>query len=84
VTIAIPPPGTWGTGLRGAPIWHLVMGLSTGLYRLLGGRLIGRSLLLLTTLGARSGRQRTAMLFRFTVRPGSRAATNVLRPGNAS
>ena len=62
----IPPPGTRGTSLRGAPIWHLVMGLFAGLYRLLGGRLIGRRLLLLETIGARSGRQRTAMLFRFT------------------
>jgi deazaflavin-dependent oxidoreductase (nitroreductase family) len=63
--IEIPPPGTRGTRLRGAPVWRAVMGLFTGLYRFLGGRLIGRRLLLLETVGARSGRRRTAMLFPF-------------------
>jgi len=40
-----------------------VFALHAALYRLLGGRLVGRNTLLLTTTGRRSGRRRTTPVF---------------------
>jgi deazaflavin-dependent oxidoreductase (nitroreductase family) len=65
MTLEIPPPGTRGVSLRGFPIFRAFNRLNVGLYRLFAGRLGGRAGLLLTTIGARSGRSRTVALGRF-------------------
>ena len=46
-----------------------IFALHTSLYRLLGGRLVGRNILILTTTGRKSGRRRSTPLFH--VRDGS-------------
>ena len=40
-----------------------IFALHTSLYRLLGGRLVGRNILILTTTGRKSGRKRNTPLF---------------------
>ena len=44
-------------------ITPLLFAAHKGLYRLLGGRLVGRHVLILTTVGRRSGRERSTPLF---------------------
>ena len=46
-----------------------IFALHTSLYRLLGGRLVGRNILILTTMGRKSGHRRSTPLF--YVRDGS-------------
>lgn len=65
MTIEIPPSGTRGIRLRGYRIFRAFNALNVWLYRAFGGRLGGRAGLLLTTVGARSGKQRTVALGRF-------------------
>lgn len=65
--IEIPPSGTRGVNLRGWPIIRALMGLFTALYRRSGGRIsaLPFPVLALTTIGARSGRERSVLLGRF-------------------
>ncbi|MFL5724883.1 MAG: nitroreductase/quinone reductase family protein [Chloroflexota bacterium] len=65
MTIEIPPPGTRGISLRALSMMRAFNGLSVRLYRLTGGRLKGPGGLLLTTVGARSGRERSANVAHF-------------------
>jgi len=65
MTIEIPPSGTRGVNLRGFPIFRLFNRLSVWLYRRRSGGSGGRAGLLLTTKGARSGRERTVALSKF-------------------
>ena len=66
MTIEIPPPGTRGVSTRLVRIFRLFNRLSVWLYRRRGGGSGGRAGLLLTTMGARSGRERTVALGKFS------------------
>jgi deazaflavin-dependent oxidoreductase (nitroreductase family) len=61
MTIEIPPTGTRGVRLRGFPVLRAFNSLAVKLYRLRGGG-GGRAGLLLTTIGARTGKERTVAL----------------------
>lgn len=59
MSVEITPNGTRGGRFPGGPLVKAMLGLNAALYRLVGGR--GMSgMLLLTTVGARTGRERTA------------------------
>ena len=66
MAVEVTPAGTRGTELPKLPRWAAaaMSGISTTMFRLLGRRMRVRGLpvLLLTTIGARSGRERHAML----------------------
>jgi deazaflavin-dependent oxidoreductase (nitroreductase family) len=64
MTIEVPPSGSRGVRFPSGRVVRGAMRMVAGLYRLTGGR-SSRSALLLTTVGARSGEQRTASLRRF-------------------
>ena len=66
MTIEIPPAGTRGVSTRLVRIFRLFNRLSVWLYRRRGGGSGGRAGLLLTTMGARSGRERTVSLGKFS------------------
>jgi deazaflavin-dependent oxidoreductase (nitroreductase family) len=66
VTIEIPPSGTRGANLRGFPIFRAFNALNVWVYCRRGGESDGRTGLLLTTIGARSGKERTVALGKFT------------------
>lgn len=65
MTLEIPPAGTRGARMPGGPLVRTFGGVYAALYRLLGGRLVGTRMLLLSTVGARSGRPRTAPVASF-------------------
>jgi deazaflavin-dependent oxidoreductase (nitroreductase family) len=65
MTIEIPPSGTRGFSPRLLPVFRLFNGLNVWLYRRRGGGSGGRAGLLLTTIGARSGKERTVALGKF-------------------
>ncbi len=65
MTLELPPTGTRGVNLRGMPIFRLFNRLNVWLYRRRGGGQSGRAGLLLTTMGARSGQERTVALGKF-------------------
>ncbi len=54
-----------GLSLRweGLSEWLSVFAIHRGLYRALGGRLVGRNVLILTTTGRKTGRRRSTPLF---------------------
>jgi deazaflavin-dependent oxidoreductase (nitroreductase family) len=60
--VEIPPPGSRGEKMPGAAV--AIMGVIPRLYRLLGGRGMGRTVIL-TTVGAKSGKKRDAHLMGF-------------------
>ena len=62
MSLEIPPPGTRGEKMPGAAV--AIMGLIPRVYRLLGGRGMGRTVVL-TTVGAKSGRTRDVHLMSF-------------------
>jgi hypothetical protein len=62
MSVEIPRSGTRGSKMPRAAI--AVMGLMPGLYRLLGGRAMGPTLIL-TTIGAKTGQKRDAQLTAF-------------------
>jgi deazaflavin-dependent oxidoreductase (nitroreductase family) len=64
MTIEVPPSGSRGRRMLGGRVLRGGMRLMAGLYRATGGR-SGRSALLLTTVGARSGEHRVASVRRF-------------------
>ena len=66
MTIEIPPPGTRGVSTRLVRIFRLFNRLSVWMYRRQGGASGGRAGLLLTTIGARSGQERTVALGKFS------------------
>ena len=66
MTIEIPPSGTRGVSNRVVRMFPLFSPLSVWMYRRRGGDPSGRAGLLLTTVGARSGRERTVALGKFT------------------
>lgn len=65
MTLEIPPAGTRGVTMPGGAVFRSLVGVHVALYRLLGGRLVGGGSLLLTTTGARTGRERTVAIARF-------------------
>src|SRR5436309_9872271 len=66
MAVELTPKGTRGAQIprMPRPVMNAVLGLSVGFYRLLGGRvrIRGARLLLLTTVGARSGKTRRTVL----------------------
>jgi deazaflavin-dependent oxidoreductase (nitroreductase family) len=76
MSIVIPPKGTRGTFIPRFPGWlnRVIFGGLIGLYRLTGGRMkmFGVPMLVLRTVGARSGKKRQVPLTWFDDRPGSR------------
>ena len=65
MSLELPPTGSRGVNLRGMRLFRLFNGLSVWLYRR-RGREGGRAGLLLTTIGARTGKERTVALGKFT------------------
>jgi deazaflavin-dependent oxidoreductase (nitroreductase family) len=65
MAVELTPNGTRGTTRTSNPFLRALFDLNRGLYRLLRGRGMSRSLLLLTTVGARSGEERTTPLVYF-------------------
>jgi deazaflavin-dependent oxidoreductase (nitroreductase family) len=66
VSIAIPPAGTrGGKGPPRGPVGRMLMGVARRVHRLTGSKMSGRPLLYLTTVGAKSGRPRTAVVMPF-------------------
>ena len=61
MTIETPPDGTYGARMPGGRLLRFGSRMASGMYRRFGGR-GSRELLLLTTVGARSGQQRTTAL----------------------
>ena len=76
MSVEVPPKGTRGAPIPQLPGWlnRVVFGGLIGLYRLTGGRMkmFGVPMLVLTTVGARSGKRRQVPLTWFPDRPGSR------------
>jgi len=68
--IEIPANGTYGARIPARRIVLALIGLQTRAYRLLGGRGMGRHTVLLTTMGSRTGRERTAPIAGFPDGPG--------------
>jgi deazaflavin-dependent oxidoreductase (nitroreductase family) len=64
MTLRVPEPGTHGARMPRGAAARASSRLAAGLYRMTGGR-IGRTALLLTTVGARSGESRVAWVRRF-------------------
>jgi deazaflavin-dependent oxidoreductase (nitroreductase family) len=64
MTLEVPPAGTHGTRMPSGPIVRFGSRVAAAVYRLSGGR-ISPHALLLTTVGAKSGEPRVAMIARF-------------------
>jgi deazaflavin-dependent oxidoreductase (nitroreductase family) len=58
--IEITPAGTYGARMRGGPLLRASMGAFVGMVRLFRGRGPFKGIALLTTIGATSGKKRTA------------------------
>ena len=65
MSLDIPPSGTRGVKLRGFPIFKAFNRLSVWMYRRSRGKGKGRAGLLLSTIGAKSGEERTVALAAF-------------------
>jgi len=65
MTQQIPPGGTKGTRMPRGRLLRVSTAMMAWIYRRTGGGLGGHSMLLLTTVGARSGEKRTANVRRF-------------------
>ena len=65
MTLQLPPAGSRGGEMPGGAVLRYFGVIYAALHRLVGGRVIGGSLLLLTTIGSRSGLRRTAVLAGF-------------------
>jgi deazaflavin-dependent oxidoreductase (nitroreductase family) len=76
MSVEITPKGTRGASVPSIPGWMMqaALGALIGAYRLSGGRMTrgGVPLLILTTVGAKSGKTRRVPLTWFPDRPGSR------------
>ena len=64
MTMKTPPDGTYGARMPGGRLLRFGSRMMSAMYRLTGGR-GSADLLLLTTIGARSGEQRTTAVRRF-------------------
>ena len=64
VPIELPPPGTHGNRTPGGSFLRVGARMMAGLYRRTGGR-ANPNALILTTIGAKTGEERTASLRRF-------------------
>ena len=64
MSIKLPQRGTRGARMPGGPMVRAGARMMAGLYRLTGGRASPKTLLL-TTIGAKTGQERTASLRRF-------------------
>lgn len=66
MTVDVPSPGTKGTrGPPSGPLGRALMGVARRFHRLTGSKMSGRPLLYLTTVGAKSGQRRTAVVMPF-------------------
>jgi deazaflavin-dependent oxidoreductase (nitroreductase family) len=65
MSLKIPPSGSRGVSLRAFPVFRAFNKLNVAMYRRSGGKSSGRAGLLLTTIGARSGQERTVALGSF-------------------
>jgi len=65
MAVVITPNGTRGSNTVANPLFKPMTRLNTGLYRLLRGAGMSRSMLLLTTTGARTGERHTLPLSYF-------------------
>lgn len=63
--LEIPPNGTYGVTLPGGRLIKAAVALHVRAYQALGGRGMGRSTILLTTVGARTGEERTVAIAGF-------------------
>jgi deazaflavin-dependent oxidoreductase (nitroreductase family) len=76
MSVDVTPKGTRGARIPQFPGWltRAVLGMLIGAYRLSGGRMtmFGVPMLVLTTVGAKSGKTRRVPLTWFPDRPGSR------------
>jgi deazaflavin-dependent oxidoreductase (nitroreductase family) len=66
MSVDIPPSGTRGS--KGPPrgaVGRMIMGIARRVHRLTGSKMSGRPLLYLTTVGAKSGQPRTAVVMPF-------------------
>jgi len=68
--IEITPAGTYGAPMRGGPLMRAASGMFIGMVRLLRGRGPFKGIALLTTVGATSGKKRTAPVGAFPDGPG--------------
>src|SRR3954451_16180918 len=66
MNVVIPPSGTRGAkGPQRGAVGRMLMGVMRRIHRLTGSKLSGRPLLYLTTVGAKSGQPRTAVVMPF-------------------
>src|SRR6478609_9575498 len=66
MAVEVPPGGTRGArGTPSGPIGRLFMRLGRVFHRLTGSKMDGRPLLYLSTVGAKSGQRRTAVVMPF-------------------
>jgi deazaflavin-dependent oxidoreductase (nitroreductase family) len=66
MAVDVPPGGTRGPkGPPSGPIGRALMGVTRAIHRLTGSKMGGRPLLYLTTVGAKSGQRRTAVVMPF-------------------
>jgi len=69
MTVRVTPGGTRGTRMPGGPLVAVVMSAIGGVYRLLGGRGMGKTGIL-TTFGAKTGKRRDAQIAVFKEKGG--------------
>jgi deazaflavin-dependent oxidoreductase (nitroreductase family) len=66
MSVDIPPSGTrGGKGPPRGAVGRMLMGVARRVHRLTGSKMSGRPLLYLTTVGAKSGQRRTAVVMPF-------------------
>jgi deazaflavin-dependent oxidoreductase (nitroreductase family) len=66
MSVQIPPRGSKGVkGPPGGPVGRTMMAVARRVHRLTGSKMGGRPLLYLTTVGAKSGQARTAVVMPF-------------------
>ena len=65
MTMEVPPGGTRGNRMPSGPLARLSSRIFAAVYRLSGNRIMGGELLILTTVGAKSGDKRVASVRRF-------------------
>jgi deazaflavin-dependent oxidoreductase (nitroreductase family) len=70
MTFEVPPNGTHGARMPRGRLLRFSSSMMASLYRASGGRMGGHHMLLLETIGARSGKRRIASIRRFEDGPG--------------
>lgn len=69
MAVHVTPSGTRGTKMPGGPVVGVIMSVIAGVYRMLGGRGMGRTGIL-TTIGAKTGKRRDAQVAVFADKGG--------------